>query len=98
MPPRGVVLVQELKEEQGWKQSHLSAVELRGVASPRGAAGPAAPCLGLVLKARNFPSSASGRPFTASTAAAAPSPLTGSSRLSRSALGSRREMWARSEE
>ena len=63
--------MQELKAGQEPQRSHLSAVEQRGVGSPQGAAGSAAPCFGLVLKARNFPSRAFARPFTASAAAAA---------------------------
>ena len=83
------------KRRTGATTESLAAVELRGAGSPCGAAGPAALRFGLVLKARNFPSRASARPFTASAAAAARSPLTGSSRLSRSMLGSRREVWVK---
>ena len=54
-----MIHVQELKAGQEPQRSHLSAVEQRGVGSPHGAAGSAAPCFGLVLKARNFPSRAS---------------------------------------
>ena len=85
------------RNKTGWKSRRdhspvmsSPVVESRLTASPLEVARPAAPRPGRTLGERNFPNKTSGQPLTASAAAAAQSLLTGSSRLSKSTLGSRR--------